>query len=372
MSLGKCPRRSQLRGVEVITEYHDALLGDRSLIQRVAGGCPCAGHILVLLVAFPSRPGERVLQAVCPLLCLVDLVRPAVGDEVVEHVGGDRERLQKRGLVGVRIEAVEPVEHGEAITHFEEHRLPGLVGRFVRLRHGCFHDHDPGPEAGPVGPGEHLALETLDVHLEEVDPPRNVVGHDLRERPNGHLDRSELLPVGPIARRELGHHGGRAAVDRSIGVQPLPRRSRLDEQFPPPSRRTEGDAQIRVSRTCRAEPLVFARERFHVHAPPAPLGERRSDRIQYGIPGTDVHPEALPIVRVEGTGKHHILLVLRIRHERITAHLSAPAPVEATTRSRTRPSPAVASCVAVTLGRALRPSSQATSRYTYLWNVTVG
>ena len=93
---------------------------------------------------------------------------------------------------------------------------------------------------------------------------------------------------------------------------------------------------------------MFAGERFHVHAPPAPLGERRSDRIQYGITGTDVYPEALPIVRVEGTGKHHILLVLRIRHERITADLSASARVKAATRSPNEAAAAVDSCVVVT------------------------
>jgi hypothetical protein len=171
------------------------------------------------------------------------------------------------------------------------------VGRFIGLWHGRFYDHDPGPEAVPVGPSEHLALETLYVHLEEVDGTRNVVGHDLRERPDGHLDRSEVLAVGPVALSDLGHHRGRAAVDRSIGARPLWLLSRFDEQLPVPGRRTERDPQIRVSRACRAESLVFARERFHVHAPPSPFGERRSDRIQYGITGTNVHPEALRVVR---------------------------------------------------------------------------
>jgi hypothetical protein len=88
-----------------------------------------------------------------------------------------------------------------------------------------------------------------------------------------------------------------AAVDRSIGARPLPLLSRFDEQRPVPGRRTERDPQIRIRRPCRTEPLVFARERFHVDAVPSPLGERRSDRIQDGITGTNVHPEALPVVR---------------------------------------------------------------------------
>jgi hypothetical protein len=124
-----------------------------------------------------------------------------------------------------------------------------------------------------------------------------VVGHDSRERRDGHLDRSELLAVGPVALSELGQHRGRAAVDRSIGARPVSLLSRLDEKLPQSGRRTERDPQIRVSRPRRAEPLVFARERFYVHAPPPPLGERRSDRIQYGIAGADVHPEAPPVVR---------------------------------------------------------------------------
>ena len=57
-------------------------------------------------------------------------------------------------------------------------------------------------------------------------------------------------------------------------------------------------ATRRFVSTGRARTAARVRaERFHVHAPPSPLGERRSDRIQYGITGTDVHPEA-PIVRM--------------------------------------------------------------------------
>lgn len=108
---------------------------------------------------------------------------------------------------------------------------------------------------------------------------------------------------------------------------------------------------------------MFARERFHIHAPPSPLSERRSDRIQYGITGTDVHPEAPPVVRAQGPGKHHILPVLRIRHERITAHLSAPAPAEAAPRSPNEAAAAVASCVPGTLARALGLSSLTTSAW---------
>ena len=152
VNLGKHSRRSQPRSVEFVTEYRDTFVGDRSLILRVAGGCACVCHILVLLVVFLSRLGERVLQAVCPLLCLVDLVRPRVRDEVIEHVGGDRERLQKRGLIGVSIESVEPVEHSEPVTRLEQHRLPSLVRRFVGLRHGCFHDHDPGRKLDQSAP----------------------------------------------------------------------------------------------------------------------------------------------------------------------------------------------------------------------------
>src|SRR5262249_47256319 len=118
-----------------------------------------------------------------------------------------------------------------------------------------------------------------------------------RQRPDGHLDRSELLAVGPVALSELGHHRGRATVDRSIGAPPLSLVGRLDEQLPQPGRRTERDPQIRVSRPRPTEPLVFARERFPVHPPPPPPGERRSDRIQYGIAAPDIHPEAPPVVR---------------------------------------------------------------------------
>ena len=142
---------------------------------------------------------------------------------------------KQRRLVGVRIEAIQAVEHGEPVTRFDEHRLPGLVGRFVGLWHGGFHDHDPGPEPGPVGPGQHLCLETLDVHLEEVDGTPNVVGHDLRQRRDGHLDRSELLAVGPVARRELGHHGGGAPVDRTIGVRPRGFSVGSTNSFPSPA-----------------------------------------------------------------------------------------------------------------------------------------
>ena len=150
-----------------------------------------------------------------------------------------------------------------------------------------------------------------------------------RERPDGHLDRSELLAVGPVALREFGHHRGRPR-STSGPASPLQ-----------PARRTASPARpshrARPADSCQpAAPRRAARvrrERFHVHAPPSPLGERRSDRIQYGITGADVHPEAPPVVRAEGAGKHHILLVLRIRHERITAHLSAPAPVRTGHRS---------------------------------------
>ncbi len=162
-----------------------------------------------------------------------------------------------------------------------------------------------------------------------------MVGHDPRERRDGHLDGSELLAVGPVALNELGHHRGRAPV-----------LSRLDEQLPHPGRRTERDPQTRVRRPRRTEPLVFARERFHVHAPPPPLGERRSDRIQYGIAGADVHPDAPPVVRAEGAGKHHVLLVLRIRHERMTAQRSAPAPAKAAHRSPNEAGAVVTSCAA--------------------------
>src|SRR5262249_39450980 len=106
-----------------------------------------------------------------------------------------------------------------------------------------------------------------------------------------------LLAVGPVALSELGHHRGRAAVDRSIGARPLSLLGRLDEQRPPPGRRTERNPQIRVSRPRPTKPLMFARERFHVHSSPSPLGERPSDRIPYGISGADVRPEAPAVVR---------------------------------------------------------------------------
>jgi len=39
-----------------------------------------------------------------------------------------------------------------------------------------------GRKLNQSAPGEHLALETLDVHFEEVDRTRNEAGHDLRSR----------------------------------------------------------------------------------------------------------------------------------------------------------------------------------------------
>jgi hypothetical protein len=57
-----------------------------------------------------------------------------------------------------------------------------------------------------------------------------------------------------------------------------------------------------------------------------------SEAVEHGKPRSERADLAVGFARV-AADSNTIFSVLRIRHERVTAHLSAPAPVEAANRS---------------------------------------
>jgi len=141
-------------------------------------------------------------------------------------------------------------------------------------------------------------LETLDVDLQEVDgTPGTWAATTCAERPDGHLDRTELLAVRPVAlSKARAPSWTRPRFDRSIGVRPVPAsQSASTNNFPSPGPCTEARRGRFVSAgpwPRRGRSLFGGGSGSTFHAPPSPLSERRSDRIQYGITGTDIHPEA--------------------------------------------------------------------------------
>ena len=91
------------------------------MFLRGADCCGCACQTLVQLVAFLLRLGKRVLQAGRPLSCLVDLVRPRVGEvaaelELPEH---DVSVILRRGT--------DPVSLSEALSVDSDAELADVV-----------------------------------------------------------------------------------------------------------------------------------------------------------------------------------------------------------------------------------------------------
>ncbi len=141
-------RRVRLAQRRLQTEMRRLHLGAQNGLQNVLPPS--------LVAQFLMQPGDLVMAALALLPgcgdglggpacgCLEDAVegigaclgsrKPAgqegVGaDEVVEHVGRGLQRRQCVGLLAGEVEAVEPVEPGEAVALGQQLRLPCLVGR---------------------------------------------------------------------------------------------------------------------------------------------------------------------------------------------------------------------------------------------------
>jgi hypothetical protein len=220
--------------------------------------------------------------------------------EVADRV--PRRRLGREALgQGCRllrhVEAVQPVEEGEAVAVAHELRLPLAPGLVQAARRPRLGEDDPRPPALPIGAGQHVRLGPLHVHLEEVDARRRMrlaQGGKGRDRqPDG---------------AEAGPEGGRSLSMRRDGrreaVQPL---DHMEVRLPGAAsdERCHGD----VARPHVRVKVGKIRLRLDREAAPALQVEPERDVVGDRVPRPDIDVEAVRLAG-EDAGQVVILQVL--------------------------------------------------------------
>ena len=158
--------------------------------------------------------GEEPLQQGLREL-VVGMVRPlgraAAIPQVPDLVPGRGlgwEALRQLRLLLGHVEAVQPVEEGEAVAVGGELRLPCVPCRLHAAgRHGLDQHHTRTVPL-EIDAGQDLGLRTLDVDLEEVDAGEPCLLDQGRERAHGQTHGREARAEFPCARCVLAHGGG--------------------------------------------------------------------------------------------------------------------------------------------------------------------
>ena len=78
--------------------------------------------------------------------------------------------------------AIQPVEITENIGSIEEQLFPARLRRRAAVRCDRVGEDDPGPPSGEVHAGQHISLCAVDVDLEKMDWPSDVIFKNSIER----------------------------------------------------------------------------------------------------------------------------------------------------------------------------------------------